>query len=253
MKRFFISIFALSLIAVSAGEREDLLKKFEQECAAEEEDSEKAQTTVELVGAAGGASTLSEQHLFLAFDYKLRHTADVAERLHLIADFNKLSKAVQKLHLTPREGMGSLAGMWIYHAEANLMRQQIAIWMLDAEAEKRWKRIADVQLVLKDKSIQLDHGRATFNSVMYGEKVTLELIIYPKDTFSSGGDDFAIIRTDIRFAGNDDYSNVYLCRLKDGKLQVHAKCRMPFFTKWELLGKKLVIFGYNKAREEFAL
>ena len=254
MKKIFTTVFVLAVFGVFAGEREDLLKKFEKEYpAAEKELSENAETTVELVSAAGGCSILSEKHLFQAFDYKLRHTSDARDRLQIIEDFHKLSKEVQTLHLTPREGMGSLAGMWIYHAEANLMRQQISVWMLNAKDEKRWKRIADTSLLLNGKNIKLDRGRATFSAVMYNQKETLEIILFPKDTFTYNGRDFAIIRTDIQFAGNDDYSTVYLCELKNGRLQVYSTLKMPHFTNWKLNGKKLVVFGQNSEKEEFCL
>ena len=256
MKKIFTTawVVVVAAVAVTAGERENLLKKIEQEYAvAENELSEKAETTVELVGAAGECSNVSEKHLFQAFDYKLRHTKNPAERLQLIEDFHKLSKEVQKLHQTPREGMGSLAGMWIYHAEANLMRQQISVWMLDFDDEKRWKRIADAVLVLNGKKIKLDRGKAKFNAVMYDEKVTLEIVLFPRDTFTYKGRDFAIIRTDIQFAGNDDYSTVYLFELKNGRLQVYSTLKMPHFTNWKLNGEKLVVFGQNSEKEEFCL
>ena len=251
MKKSFITalVVVIAAVAVTAGEREDLLKKFEQEYAvAENELSEKAETTVELVGAAGECSNVSEKHLFQAFDYKLRHTKNPAERLQLIEDFHKLSKEIQTLHLTPRENMGSLAGMWIYHSKAHLMRQQIAVWMLDTEAEKRWKRIANAPLVLKGQNIELERGKAKFEAVMYD---TLEVVLFPKDTFAYLNRDFAIIRSDIQFAGNDDFSTVYLCELKQGKLQVAAQLKMPYFAKWDLQGNKLTIFDSNNAKEEF--
>ena len=256
MKKFFTTAWVVifASVAVTAGEREDLLKKFETEYAtAEKELSENAETTVELVSAAGGCSILSEKHLFQAFDYKLRNTSDARDRLQIIEDFHKLSKEVQTLHLTPREGMGSLAGMWIYHAEASLMRQQISVWMLNSEDEKRWKRIADESLVLNGKTIKLDRGRATFSAVMYNQKVTLEIILFPKDTFTYNGRDFAIIRTDILFAGNDDYSTVYLCELKNGTLEVRTTLKMPYFTSWNLKGKNTLHIQYNEIVENISL
>ena len=254
MKKIFTTVFIFAVFCVFAGEREDLLKKFATEYAvAEKELSENAETMVELVSAAGGCSILSEKHLFQAFDYKLRNTSDARDRLRIIEDFHKLSKEVQTLHLTPREGMGSLAGMWIYHAEANLMRQQISVWMLNAEDEKRWKHIADTSLLLNGKTINLDCGKAKFDAVMYSQKVTLEIVLFPKDTFTYNGRDFAIIRTDIQFAGNDDYSKVYLCEKKNGSLQVHSTLKMPHFTSWKLNGEKLVVFGQNSEKEWFCL
>ena len=138
-----------------------------------------------------------------------------------------MSQEVQKIHQTPRKGMGSSIGMYIYLAEANLMRRQIAILMLDQEAEKRWKRISNAPLILKEKTIMLDRGKASFKSIMYGDEVTLELILFPQDTFTCYGRDFVIIRTDIPFAVNDDFSTVYLCELKSGKIVVHTKLKSP--------------------------
>ena len=254
MKKFAAAILIFTVFAASAGELEDLLKKFETEYAtAEKELSENAETTVELVSAAGGCSILSEKHLFQAFDYKLRHTINTAERLQIIADFYKLSKDVQKLHQTPREGMGSLAGMHIYYAEAELMRQQIAVWMLDTEAEKRWKRIANAPLVLKGQKIELYRGKAKFDAVMYEQQITLEIVLFPQNTFTHRGRDFAIIRTDIQFAGNDDFSTVYLCEVKNGKLQVAAQFKMPYVTQWVLEGNKLKFIGDKNEKEEIIL
>lgn len=255
MKKIFTTVFVLAVFGVFAGEREDLLRKFEQEyAAAETELSEKAETTIELVGAAGECSNVAEKHLFLAFDYKLRHTINMAERLQIIADFYKLSKDVQKLHQTPREGMGSLAGMHIYYAETELMRQQIAVWMLDTKAEKRWKRIANSPFILNDgKIIELERGKAKFKAVMFDEKVTLEIVLFPQNTFTHRGRDFAVIRSDIAFAGNDDYSTVYLSELKNGRLQVYSTLKMPHFTNWKLNGEKLVVFGQNSEKVEFCL
>ena len=253
MKKFFTTawVVIVAAVAVTAGEREDLLKKFEQEYAvAETEFSEKAETTSELVGAAGECSNVAEKHLFQAFDYKLRHTKNPAERLQIIEDFHKLSKEIQTLHLTPRENMGSLAGMWIYHSKAHLMRQQIAVWMLDTEAEKRWKRIANAPLVLKGQNIEFERGKAKFEAVMFDEKVTLEIVLFPKETFTYMNRDFAIIRSDIVFAGNDDFSTTYLCEKKKGKLQVLATLKMSCVTKWVLEGNKLKFIGDKNEKEE---
>lgn len=241
--------FGMFFYSAWAGEREELLKKFEQETiAVEKELSDNAKTTVDLVGAAGNCSLVSEKQLFLALDYKLRQTSDASKRLRIIEDFYRVSKEVQKLHLTPREGRGTLAGMFIYHAEAILMRQQIAIWLLDVETEKRWKRIADATLILGRK-IKLNSGKATFESVMYDEKVTLELLLFPKDTFSFGGRDFAIIRSDIHLAVNDDYSTVYLCELKNGNLVVHTKSKHPYVSKWVRKKNKLILYYLQQKME----
>lgn len=213
---------------VWAAEREELLEFFEQEyVVTEKEHSEKTKTNVDLVGAAGNYCAVLKKQLFQALDYKLRHTAEASERLRILKDFYLMSQGVQKIHQTPRKGMGSSIGMYIYLAEANLMRRQIAILMLDQEAEKRWKRISNAPLILKEKTIMLDRGKASFKSIMYGDEVTLELILFPQDTFTCYGRDFVIIRTDIPFAVNDDFSTVYLCELKSGKIVVHTKLKSP--------------------------
>ena len=164
-----------------------------------------------------------------------------------------MSKEIQTLHLTPRENMGSLAGMWIYHSQAHLMRQQIAVWMLDTEAEKRWKRIANAPLVLKGQKIELYRGKAKFEAVMFDEKVTLEIVLFPKETFTYMNRDFAIIRSDIVFAGNDDFSTTYLCEKKKSKLQVLATLKMPCVTQWVLEGNKLKFIGDKNEKEEVIL
>ena len=249
MKKFFTTawVVIVAALAVTAGEREDLLEKFEQEYAvAQTKLLEKAETTIELVGTAGECSHVSEKHLLQAFDYKLRHTINTAERLQIIADFYKLSKDVQKLHQTPRKGMGSLAGMHIYYAEAELMRQQIAVWMLNKKDEKRWQRIANTPFILKGQKIELYRGKAKFDAVMYEQQVTLEIVLFPQNTFTHRGRDFAIIRTDIPFAGSDDFSRVYLFELKQGKLLVHTTCKFPFVNKWAVSGDTITIFFGDK-------
>ena len=247
-------VFILSVFAVYAGEREELLKKFEKEYAvAEKEFLEEAKTTAALVGAAGNCSMVSEKHLFQAFDYKLRHTYEAVKRLQMIEDFHKLSKDIQALRFTPRKGMGSLAGMRIYHTEAHLMRQQISVWMLNPDDEKRWRRIADAPLLLNGKKIKLECGKAKFNAMMHDQKVILEIILLPQNIFTHMARDFAMIKTDIPFAGNDDFSKVYLCELKNGRLQIHTTLKMPYFTKWKLMEKKLIVFGQNGEKEEFCL
>ena len=88
---------------------------------------------------------------------------------------------------------------------------------------------------------------------MHDQKVILEIVLFPQNTFTHQGRDFAIIETDIPFAGNDDFSKIYLCELKNGKLEVRTALKMPYFTKWELKGKKLIVFGKNSEKEEFCL
>ena len=253
MKKILISL-GMTALSVFAGEREDLLKRLEREYStAHKELAEKAQTTVEMVGAAGNTSNVAEKHLRLAFDYKLRNTINTAERLKIIEDYKELLREVWIVHETPRDGMGSLAGMMIYGKEAELMRQQTAVWLLDKAAGERWKRIADAPCILNGAKIRLSSGKAKYKAVRYDNKVTLELLLFPESTFSYKGREFAIIRTDIPFTVGDDYSEVFLCELKNGKLETLKKFEMPYFSKFELKGSRLLLIGENNRKEEFML
>lgn len=244
-----IIVMFLSVVAIFnalAGEREVLLKTFEKEDQAVGEIWQNAMTQIDLTAAAGNNWQVAESQLFRALDYKLRHTANAAERLQMLADFHRLSREVQKLYDTPRENMGSGAGMRIYSTIASHMNQYIAVLMLDSESEKCWRKISDSKLELNSKQIKLKGGKAKFDAVMYEQQVTLEILLFPKDTFTHKSRDFSIIRTDIPFAGNDDFSTVYLCELKNGKLQVHTKCKFPFFSKWAVSGDTITIFFGDK-------
>ena len=107
-------------------------------------------------------------------------------------------------------------------------------------------------MILDGKEIQLKHGKAKFETTMYSRKEMLEIILSPKDTFCFQNRDFAIIRTDIPFAGNDDFSTVYLLERQDGKIKSHTKCNFPFFSKWELNNSKLILH-YDKNTQEIKL
>ena len=247
----FCFLFSLILPLVSR-EREALLSTFKQEVAEAGKIFQEAATTVELTAAAGNLWRVAENQYFQALDYKLRHTSDRNKRLELLKKSHLLSREIQKIYDTPREDNGSGIGMQMYHSIANLYQQQIAILMLDVEAEKRWNRIADATMVLDGKEIQLKHGKAKFETTMYSRKEMLEIILSPKDTFCFQNRDFAIIRTDIPFAGNDDFSSVYLLERQDGKMKVHTKCNFPFFSKWELNNSKLILH-YDKNTQEIKL
>ncbi|MBO7329587.1 MAG: hypothetical protein J6W00_12550 [Lentisphaeria bacterium] len=254
MKKIIVSILSVvAMFTASAGEREVLLKTFEKEYSGVVAVWQNAMTQIDLTAAAGNNWQVSESQLFRALDYKLRHTADAAERLKMLADFYHLSREVQKIYDTPRENMGSGAGMRIYGTIAFNMQQFIAVLMLDSESEKHWKKISEAELDLNGKKIKLSRGKATFDAVMYEQQVTLEIVLFPQNTFTHRGRDFAIIKTDIPFAGNDDFSKVYLCELKNGKLQVVVQLKMPYFEKWNLKRNKLTIFDSNNAKEEFIL
>ena len=246
-----IIVMFLSVVAIFnalAGEREVLLKTFEKEYSGAVAVWQNAMTQIDLTAAAGNNWQVAESQLFRALDYKLRHTANAAERLQMLADFYHLSREVQKIYDTPRENMGSGAGMRIYSTIASHMNQYIAVLMLDSESEKCWRKISDAKLELNSKQIKLKGGKAKFDAVMYEQQVTLEIVLFPQNTFTHRGRDFAIIRTDIQFqfAGNDDFSTVYLCELKNGKLQVHTKCKFPFVNKWAVSGDTITIFFGDK-------
>ena len=178
----------------------------------------------------------------------MEKTPDSSERLQMLSSFYDLSREVQKIHDTPdaRLTMGSLANMHIYHRIACLMQHQIEILMLDDASGKRWKKIADAVLVINDEKIKLNNGRADFEAEMYGQKELLETIIYPHDVFSYNNRDWVLVRTDIPFAGNNDFSTLYLCELKQDKLIVHTKCKLNSFTKFELQNGKLTIYDCSE-------
>ena len=234
-------LFSVAMISpISAGEREILLKTFAAETAEAEKSFQAAMSTIELTGEAGHLWDVAEKQCLKALDYKLRHTEDPHARLTILKNFHLLSREVQKICDTPRENRGSLIGMHIYHHIAILFRQQTAILLLDNEKEELWHLIADSTLLLNGQELRLEQGKTGFTSKMHGEKVTLELILFPEDTFRFRGHDFAVVRTDIRFAGNDDFSSVYLFELKKGKLQVHTRCQFSSIKKWELNGDFLM-------------
>ena len=113
----------------------------------------------------------------------------------------------------------------------------------------RWRQISDAEVDLGGKTIKLANGMANFNSVMYDQKVNLEILLFPQDTFSYQNRIFAIIRTDVPFAGNDDFSTVYLCELKKNKLFVHSVCEFPLITKWELQESCLYFYSQDNSQK----
>ncbi len=243
-------IFSIAMISsISAGEREFLLQTFAVETAEAEKAFQAAMSTIELTGAAGHLWEVAEKQCLKALDHKLRHTEDPQARLTILKNFHLLSREVQKIFDTPREYKGSLIGMQIYHYIAILFRQQTAILMLDNEKAKLWHLIADSPLLLGGQELQLEQGKAGFTSMMHGEKVSLEFILFPEDTFHFRGRNFAVIKTDIRFAGNNDFSTVYLFELKKGKLQVHTRCQFPFITRWELNGDFLIFYSEKETQK----
>ena len=58
-----------------------------------------------------------------------------------------------------------------------------------------------------------------------------------------------MIRADRSFAVNSNFSNVYLCELKSGRLSVHTKCKFPYIDRWELRGRIFVFGGKGGTQE----
>lgn len=250
MKVWGITMIAAAVFSAAAGERETLQKAFENESAAAETEFQAAETTVSMTAAAGMLYSVAEKQLLRALDYKLRHTPSEPERLRILSDFLRLGKLLQKVLGTSRQDLGSGAGLRIYCTAANMMQRQIDILMLDKVSGQRWNRIADAVLILDEKKkIGLKHGTASFNTVMYGRKVTLTAVLWPKDTFCFRGRDFAVITTDLLFSGTDDYSNVYLCELKSGNLFIHTVCRFPTIVRWNLQGRLFVFCTETESQE----
>lgn len=252
LKKITTALLSLIFALLSAGEREELLKTFARENAAAENTFQSAMTTIDLTAAAGNCWQVAESQLYRALDYKLRHTNDAAARRQILKEFHQLSRDVQQIYDTPRQYMGSLAGMQIYHSIAMAMQQQIEVLMLTPDQEKRWQKIAYATLILDGKKIALQYGKADFNTVLYNEKLTLQVQIFPKNIFTYQNRDLVIFRTDLPFSGNDDFSSVYLGELKSGQLHIHTKCKNPFFTRWEL-AKNSVIIYYEAEKEVIAL
>ena len=254
MKKLIIIVGCLAVLCcgiivglLCCDEKEALLKKFQQEDAEAEKISDEAFTTVELVGAAGNSRAVAKQQLFRALDYKLRHTPDQTQRLKILSDFHDLSQKVRQIHDTPREDRGSAFGMHLYNHIASHLNQFTAVLLLDPDAEKRWNRIKDADLIIGKKSIYFRQGKAEFSEDdhLIDNYYT---ILYPKDTFTFKNRDFAVIRTDRLYSGNDDFSTVYLCELVNGKLLVHTRCEFPFISKWGIKGDTFTFYDEKKAQ-----
>ncbi len=255
MKKLVIIGVGLTVLCIGigigllcSGEKEALLKKFQQEDAEAEKISDEAFTTVELVGAAGNSRAVAEQQLFRALDYKLRHTRNQDERLKILSDFHDLSQKERQIHDTPREDRGSVFGMHLYSHIADHINQFVAVLLLDAAAEKRWNRIKDADLIIGKKSIYFRQGKAEFSIDEKSLEDNYYTIVYPKDTFTFKNRDFAVIRTDRLYSGNDDFSTVYLCELVNGKLLVHTRCEFPFISKWDIKGDTFTFYDEKKAQ-----
>lgn len=251
--RIALTLYLCALmLPLAGGEREDLLNTFKKENAEAEKLADEAFTTIELTGAAGNSREIAKTQYLRALDYKLRHTADRRKRLELLDDFYGLSREIQQVADTPREDKGSVIGMHIYYHISSLLKQQTDILLLDSEAEKRWRRIIGAPFYISGQKIWQKQGKGEFTAKMYDREEKLEFILYPKDTFSFRNRDFAVIRTDRRFSGNDDFSTVYLFELKDGKMQVRTKCKFPFFDSWKLQDSE-IIFYYDQKMQKVDL
>ncbi len=239
MKKLFVFLLCAAIVNAVADERTELLKNFAAENAAAEKSMQNSVTTVELVGSAGANWGVAESHLVRALDYKLRHTADAGERLKILMEFHELSREVQRVFDTPRKYMGSMAGMLIYGRIAQLLQHRTAVLMLDAEAEKRWKRLAGATIKIEGRKVELKQGRGKYTT---GENKTFDVMIFPKYTFTWQNRVFAVFRTDIMFGVCDDYSTVWVYELKNGILEQHTKCDFPYFSKYILKGDELIFF-----------
>jgi hypothetical protein len=245
MKHWILALFGVFALSATAGEREDLLNQFKKEDTEAEKTFQEAMTTVELTSGAGNKQYTAEQQLFRAMDYKLRQTTDPEKRLKLIENFHELSKTVQEILDTPRDNMGSLAGMLIYSAAEQIMKRQTKILLLCENDEKRWTRFANATLFLKGHELDFKFGKAEYITGSESHPQHMEIYLEPENTFQFQNRFFAIIREDITFTCNDDFSSVYFCELKNNNLIPLLKCAFPYFSKWTLENNVLKIY-YEK-------
>lgn len=227
MKSVLSIIAACFLFASgSSGEREDLQSAFDRENREADAELEKASSTSELVGAAGHCHSVAAKHLRRALDCKLRHTSDPAERRAVLERFHEFGREIENVLNTPREGRGREFGIHVYCRAAFLTRRQTEIFLLDENAEKRWKRFADAVLVMPGRHIRLQQGAARFSSAL-PEPEELEVRLFPRDTFSRNGRHWAVVRVAAPWGGKADDSAAYLCELVNGELIIRARCDLP--------------------------
>ena len=248
MKHWMPALITALAFSAAAGEREDLRKQFEKEDAKAEKTFQEAMTTVELTSGAGNKQYTAEQQLFRAMDYKLRQTTDPEKRLKLIEKFHELSKTVQEILDTPRDDMGSLAGMQIYSAAEQIMKRQTKILLLCENDEKRWTRFANATLFLNGRELSFEFGKAEYITGPESHPQHMEIYLEPENTFQFQNRFFAIIREDITFTCNDDFSSVYFCELKNNDLIPLLKCAFPYFSKWTLQDNVLKIYYEKKVQ-----
>ena len=218
MRKIITVMSIISVFTAFAGEREDLLKTFKAEDAKVQQVMDKAMTTIEITGASGFGWNVAEKQLLRVLDWKLRQTSNAGERLAMLQTFYDLAKEIQKIMDESWENTGTIESFLRSSRCALLMNRQAAIWLADKEEAARWKRIAFAKGKVGNNEITLKDGRDEFETVLYDEKTTLEIILFPGNTFTKNGRDFARITTDVAKSANDDFMSVYLCEIKDGKI-----------------------------------
>ena len=219
MKKFTVALlYIMAAFAAFAGEREELLKTFKVEDAKVQQVMDKAMTTIEISAASGFGWNVAEKQLLRVLDWKLRQTSNAGERLAMLQTFHDLAKEIQKIMDESWENTGTIESFLRSSRCALLMNRQAAIWLADKEEAARWKRIAFAKGKIGKDEITLNDGRAEFETVLYDEKTTLEIILLPGNTFTKNGRDFVRITTDLAKSANDDFMSVYLCEIKDGKI-----------------------------------
>ena len=218
MRNIITVLSIISVFAAFAGEKEDLLKTFKVEDAKVQQGMDKAMTTIEITAASGFGWNVAEKQLLRVLDWKLRQTSNAGERLAMLQTFHDLAKEIQKIMDESWENTGTIESTLRSSRAAMLIKRQIAIWLAGKEDAARWKRIAFAKGKIGKDEITLNDGRAEFETVLYNRETTLEIILFPGDTFTRNGRDFARITTDMPKSVNDDFMSVYLCEIKDGKI-----------------------------------
>ena len=218
MRNIITVMSIISVFTAFAGEREDLLKTFKAEDAKVQQVMDKAMTTVEISAASGFGWNVAEKQLLRVLDWKLRQTSNAGERLAMLQTFHDLAKEIQKIMDESWENTGTIESFLRSSRCALLMNRQAAIWLAGKEDAARWKRIAFAKGKIGKYEITLNDGRAEFETVLYNRETTLEIILFPGNTFTRNGRDFARITTDMPKSVNDDFMSLYLCEIKDGKI-----------------------------------
>lgn len=197
--------------------------------------------------------TAARGQFLRALEYKLRQISDRKKRLELLEDSFTLCRTVFKITNERDPHEGSAGPMTRYARGASLFQQQRDILMLDDKAQKRWDLIADAPLEIDRSTIQLKKGRGEFTSMMYGRPTFQEILLFPADTFSFQNRHFALIRSDSPGSMNNDFSRVFLCEVKQGKLIVLRKSSFSHFSRWTLKDALLILYHHNGSKEKIFL